>query len=253
MPEVYRIPDRPVRTGAASVADESCAMLTFGGVLAALHHAQKTGQGQKIETSLVGSAVRLMGWTLTTTMWRDKDPIAGARLNGSRERPGVAASFNDSDGKPLVFQLDGDDWATAMAALGFEDRLKAKGAYDLGLALVDEAAKDLILATLAELFATGRRDDWIAILRKADIVTAPINTLLEASNDPNVLDNGYVTEVDYPEAGGPLKVHGSPWRFSETPPVIGRAPGLGAHNEEILTRLGYSADEIAQFRDHGVI
>lgn len=253
VPEVYRIPGRAVRTGAASVADESCAMLTFGGVLAALHHAQKTGQGQKLETSLVGSAVRLMGWTLTTTMWRDKDPIAGARLNGSRERPGIAASFDDSDGRPMVFQLDGNDWATAMAALGFEDRLKAKGAYDLGLALVDEAKKDLILDSLAELFATGKRDDWIAILRKADIVTAPINTLLEASNDPNVLDNGYVTEVDYPEAGGPLKVHGSPWRFSETPPVIGRAPGLGAHNEEILMRLGYSADEIGQLSERGVI
>ena len=77
---------------------------------------------------------------------------------------------------------------------------------------------------LDELFATGSRDDWVAKLRGADIVAAPINTLLEASNDPDVLANGYVAEIDYPEHGKRLKVHGSPWQFSETPAKIGVAP-----------------------------
>jgi crotonobetainyl-CoA:carnitine CoA-transferase CaiB-like acyl-CoA transferase len=63
-----------------------------------------------------------------------------------------------------------------------------------------------LLALLDELFATGPRDDWVAKLRAADIVSAPINTLLEASNDPDVLANGYVTEVDYPKFGKRLKV-----------------------------------------------
>ena len=58
---------------------------------------------------------------------------------------------------------------------------------------------------LDELFATGQRDDWVARLRGADIVSAPINTLLEASNDPDVLANGYVAEVDYPKHGKTLK------------------------------------------------
>ena len=58
-----------------------------------------------------------------------------------------------------------------------------------------------MLRLLDELFATGARDDWVARLRGADIVSAPINTLLEASNDPDVLANGYVTEIDYPEHG----------------------------------------------------
>ena len=77
----------------------------FGGLLAALHCARTTGVGQKVETSLVAGVVRLMGWTLTTTMWRNRDPITGTRINGTRERPGIAASFNDADGRPLVFQL----------------------------------------------------------------------------------------------------------------------------------------------------
>jgi crotonobetainyl-CoA:carnitine CoA-transferase CaiB-like acyl-CoA transferase len=93
----------------------------------------------------------------------------------------------------------------------------------------------------------------VARLRAADIVAAPINTLLEASNDPDVLANGYVTEMDYPKHGKRLKVHGTPWQFSETPPQIGVAPELGADNDAVLGALGYSADQIRDLRARKVI
>ena len=251
--EAYAGPGEPMRTGIVSVADESCALLAFGGLLAALHCARTTGVGQKVETSLVAGVVRLMGWTLTTTMWRNRNPITGARINGTRERPGMAASFNDADGRPLVFQLGHRDWKPAMEALGFYEALEQRGAEDLGLALVSEEKKALILATLAELFATGSRDRWVALLRAADIVAAPVNTLLEASNDADVLANGYVAEKHYPEIGETLKVHGTPWRFSETPARIGAAPKLGEHNAEILARLGYDEAALAGLRERKVI
>ena len=251
--EAYAGPGESMRTGVVSVADESCAILTFGGLLAALYYAKNTGIGQKVETSLVGGIVRLMGWTMTTTMWRDANPITGARINGTRERPGIAATFNDRDGKPLVFQLGHQDWARAMEALGFLATLKERGADDLGLALVSDQKKDEILGALAELFATDSRNRWLEILRAADIVAAPVNTLLEASNDPNVLANGYISEVEYPEIGETLKVHGSPWQFSETPAKLGVAPKLGEHNVEILTGLGYSDAEISNLQQQKII
>ncbi len=251
--EAYAGPGESMRTGIVSVADESCALLAFGGLLAALHCARTTGVGQKVETSLVAGVVRLMGWTLTTTMWRGRNPITGTRINGTRERPGIAASFNDIDGRPLVFQLGHRDWKRAMEALGFYAVLEERGAEDLGLAIVSEEKKDLILSTLAELFATDSRDRWVELLRAADIVSAPINTLLEASNDADVLANGYVAEKHYPEIGETLKVHGTPWRFSETPARIGVAPKLGEHNAEILGRLGYDEDALACLRDRKVI
>ncbi len=84
-------------------------------------------------------------------------------------------------------------------------------------------------------------------------MSAPINTLLEASDDPDVLANGYITEVEYPQYGKTLKVHGSPWHFSETPPKIGVAPGLGEHNVPVLTELGYSEADIRGLRERNVI
>jgi crotonobetainyl-CoA:carnitine CoA-transferase CaiB-like acyl-CoA transferase len=249
------MPGQKMRTGIASVADESTAMLAFGGALAALTHARTTGIGQKIELSLLGSLVRLMGWTFTTTMWRNKNPVTGqARITGTAERAGISASFNDRNGKPLVFQLTGpDNWKDAMTALGFQPRIKAAGFENLGVIIDNDAKRNELLALLDELFATGTRDDWVARLRAADIVSAPINTMLEASNDPDVLANGYVTEVDYPKHGKRLKVHGTPWQFSETPARPGVAPELGAHNDAVLGELGYSSAEVADLRTRKII
>lgn len=252
--EAYSTPGERMKTGIASVADESTAMLAFGGALAALTHARTTGVGQKIDLSLLGSLVRLMGWTFTTTMWRDQNPVTGqARVTGTRERPGISASFDDRDGKPLVFQLTGpNNWKDAMTALGFHERLAAAGFEDLGVIIDDDAKRIELLALLDTLFATGTRADWVAKLRGADIVSAPINTLLEASNDPDVIANGYVTYVDHPRHGK-LKVHGSPWQFSETPAKPGIAPELGEHNDAVLTGLGYSAAELADLRARKII
>ncbi len=253
--EAFSTPGQKMRTGIASVADESTAMLAFGGALAALTYARTTGIGQKIELSLLGSLVRLMGWTFTTIMWRNKNPVTGqARITGTAERPGISASFNDRDGKPLVFQLTGpENWKDAMAALGFHPRLKAAGFENLGVIIDNDAKRNELLALLDDLFATGTRDDWVARLRGADIVSAPINTLLEASNDPDVLANGYVTEIDYPKHGKRLKVHGTPWQFSETPAKPGIAPELGEHNEAVLGELGYSPAEVADLRARKII
>jgi crotonobetainyl-CoA:carnitine CoA-transferase CaiB-like acyl-CoA transferase len=253
--EAYSNPGQPLRTGIVSVADETCAILAFGGALAALTYARTTGIGQKVDCSLLGGQIRLMGWTLTTTMWREQNPVTGqARVTGTADRPGISASFNDRDGKPLVFQLNGArPWKAAMTALGFYDTLEREGFGNLGVIIGSDEKRTTLLRLLDELFANGLRDGWVARLRAADIVAAPINTLLEASNDPDVVANGYVTEMAYPKYGKTLKVHGTPWQFSETPAKIGIAPELGADNDEVLAGLGYSTEQISDLRARKVI
>src|SRR5207245_6628887 len=104
--QAYSTPGQPLKTGIVSVADETCAILAFGGALAALTYARANGIGQKVDFSLLGGQIRLMGWTLTTAMWRNRDPVTGqARVTGTPQRPGLSASFNDRDGQQLVLQL----------------------------------------------------------------------------------------------------------------------------------------------------
>ena len=246
--EAFSVPGQQMRTGVASVADEACGILTFGGVLAALIHARATGQGQKIETSLIGSAFRLMGWTMATAMWRNQPPITGARINGSRERAGIAACFNDADGKPLAIQLGANDWIPALKLLGFHETMEKNGLADLGISFESDDKKNQILNQLSELFATNKRDHWVGLLREADMVAAPVNSMLEASEDPNMIANGYVQKMTYPN-GETLKIHGTPWKLSETPSKPGIAPDLGAHNKEILNSLGYDDQAIENLKE----
>ena len=252
--QAYATPGQPMKTGIASVADETCAILAFGGALAALTHARTTGQGQKVDLSLLGGIVRLLGWTFQTTMWRGTDPVTGqARVAGTKERPAMSASFNDREGKPFVFQLARDQWKEAMTSLGFYERVAEAGFGHLGVAMESDQKREEILALLGQLFGTGTRDEWVAKLRAGDIVSAPINTMLEAAVDPDVVANGYVAEMDYPEHGKRLKVHGTPWQFSETPARIGVAPKLGEHNDEVLAGLGFSRADIAGLRERQAI
>jgi crotonobetainyl-CoA:carnitine CoA-transferase CaiB-like acyl-CoA transferase len=131
--------------------------------------------------------------------------------------------------------------------------MERAGFAHLGVAMDSDEVREALLKKLGELFAKGTRDEWVARLRGGDIVSAPINTMLEAVSDPDVIANGYVAEVDYPKYGKRLKVHGTPWQFSETPAKIGIAPELGEHNSEVLGGLGYSEAQIADFKARKVI
>src|SRR5438552_14912743 len=145
--EAYSMPGQKMRTGIVSVADETCAILAFGGALAALTYARSAGIGQKVDCSLLGGQIRLMGWTLTTAMWRNRDPVTGqARVTGTPERPGISASLNDRDGKPLVFQLNGArPWRAAMTALGFYESLARAGCGDPGVVIGSDAERARLL------------------------------------------------------------------------------------------------------------
>ncbi len=188
-------------------------MLAFGGALAALTHARTTGVGQKIELSLLGSLVRLLGWTFTTTMWRNKHPVTGqARITGTRGAGGdqrlVQRSGWQAAGLP-AHRSGGLEGGHGRAGLPRADG--GGGLRDLGVIIDNDAKREELLALLDDLFATGPRDDWVARLRKADIVSAPINTLLEAvarsRRDRQRLRH---RDVDYPKYGKKLKVHGTP-------------------------------------------
>lgn len=240
-------------TGQHSLADETAAMINFGAAMVGLYHKKMTGEGQRIETSLLGGQIRLMGYSMTRTLMSGKEmPRRRARISGGAV-PAITASFNDKNGKPFMIQMIGEElWQKGMAAAGFDKALAEVGCAKLGEVTESEEKTKVFLDTMNKLFATNTREHWLKILRGADIVSAPINTLLEASGDPDVIANNYVVEVDHPRAGK-IKEVGFPWKFYKTPAKAGIAPELGEHNNEVYKGLGYSDADIEQFKKDGVI
>ena len=168
--------------------------------------------------------------------------------------PGLVASFKDKNGKSFMIQMVfGEElWQKGIAALGFDKELAKVGCTKLGEVATSKEKTKLFLDTMDRLFATNTREHWLKILRGADFVSAPFNTVLEASKDPDVIANNYVTEVDHPRAGK-IKEVGFPWKFHKTPARAGIAPELGEHNSEVYKGLGYSDADIEQLKKEGVI
>jgi crotonobetainyl-CoA:carnitine CoA-transferase CaiB-like acyl-CoA transferase len=145
-----------------------------------------------------------------------------------------------------------EQWQKGMSAAGFIKRLSEEGFAKLGEVAESEEKIQLFLDTMDKIFATNTREYWVKILRDCGVICAPINTILEASKDPDVIANNYIIEVNHPRAGK-IKEVGFPWEFSEFIPKAGIAPELGEHNHEILHGLDYSDADIEELKREKII
>jgi crotonobetainyl-CoA:carnitine CoA-transferase CaiB-like acyl-CoA transferase len=110
-----------------------------------------------------------------------------------------------------------------------------------------------IVKILQETFRTQPRGYWLERLDANNISNAPINSIEEVFDDPQVKHMGIPKQIDHPKMGKSNLI-GSPINLSDTPPQFFRpAPLLGENTEEILERLGYSKEVISELRSSGVI
>jgi len=242
-----------VTTGQIAVADETSGFHNFQAVMVGLYHKLKTGEGQLIETSLLGSQIRLMGFSMTRVLF------TGEMMPRSRMRfftgaaPNMTVTFTDRNGKPFIIQVVGEErWRKGLENTGLAAELDKVGCAKLGDIAASQEARKTFLDTMDRLFATNTREHWLKLLREADVVSAPINTVAEAAVDPDVIANKYVIEVNHPKVGK-IKEVGYPWKFHKTQAKAGIAPELGEHNNEVLKSLGYSDADIKQFKEEGII
>jgi crotonobetainyl-CoA:carnitine CoA-transferase CaiB-like acyl-CoA transferase len=113
-----------------------------------------------------------------------------------------------------------------------------------------------LTADIEKVFKTKPRDEWCRILgeKGGGLAFSPILKLTELGNDPQILANDYVTQIQHPSLG-PLKVVGAPVRMSATPASAqGYAPNFGEHTEQVLIDvLGYNWDDIQKLKEEEVI
>jgi crotonobetainyl-CoA:carnitine CoA-transferase CaiB-like acyl-CoA transferase len=241
--------DTPPAQICPGMGDEIGALVCAWGVTAALYAREKTGKGQVVDTSLMGSVIAMLGLLM------EAPAVLGQEFG--RERRATAGNplynhYRCKDDKWIVIaHLDPNRyWGKLCQVLGIES-LKEDPRFN-SIEARGKNAKELV-AVFDERFTLKTRDEWIKILKEAECICTPIQSPLEVANDSQALANNYFIDVPHPD-WGTIKMVGFPWNFSETPATWQRrAPGLGEHTEEILMELGYTRETIVGLKKEGVI
>ena len=231
------------------LGDELGGMVCAWAVCAALYAREKTGKGQVVDTSLMGSLMCMESLVLSAPAILGQEFPREIRAEAGNP---IYNHYRAKDDKWFIIaHLQPDRyWPNVCRALGMPElendprfnSIEARG----------ENRKELI-AIMDEKFTTKTRDQWFEIFKKEGLIYTPIQTPTEVINDPQSLANNYVFWFDHPVLGR-TKMVGFPWDFSETPASIRREPPeFGQHTEEILLELGYTWDDITKLKDEEVI
>ena len=228
------------------VADWIGGMILAQGILLALYHRERTGEGQEVETCLlngqVASQLQEATWYLNT----GKLPQRGLPGSGHADNPTTYGVYRTKDG---YIALSGrlSEICEIVGLPNMEENPK----YDTREKQF--AYQHEIRPLLAEKFLQQPSTHWLKLLEERDILCGPVNTYAEVFNDPQVLLNEMVIEIDHPN-GGKYKTSGLPLKMSKTPGKVRIPPPLlGQHTDEILTDLGYSSEAIQNLREAKVV
>jgi crotonobetainyl-CoA:carnitine CoA-transferase CaiB-like acyl-CoA transferase len=236
--------DDPPTPAGSSLVDASTALLLAFSAMVGLFHRERTGQGQRIDVSLLNTAVALQCQELAAFLncerrfERSQAGIGGAWLSAP------FGIYRTADGH-LALAMG------SLAVLGELLDLPELAAYD-----TPERAwadRDHVYRLLAARLPERPTADWLARLATRDVWCAPVQTFDRLVDDPQVAHNQLLTTVDYPGLGE-VRVVGVPARFSGTPGTIRLGPpAVGQHTDEVLAGAGYGPDEIRRLHDEGCV
>ena len=233
--------DPPVPVG-IGLADLTAGLHIVIAVLMALYERSRSGKGQRLDVNLLNSMLHQTTQELTLYMNTLREPQRSAAGIG---HPYVGAPMG-------VYKTKDGYISIAMMPVGKIGELVGVSGFEGNDSRNVTANRDDVKRKLEKGFAQKTTSELMDIFMKADIWAAPVNTFPEVERDPQVVHNEILVEFEHPTAGK-FRTVGPPIEFSRTPGEIRRPPMLGEHNDEILSELGYSAKEIAHFRDAKVV
>lgn len=231
--------------------DHTTSMAAAAGICAALVKAQRTGQGQLVEASLLRAALFALGSDFAIQLFFGR--IGSTKTRHEQIQP-LMNFFKTKDGSwfNIVSRQGNVDWAPICRAAGREDLIEderftgAKGRRKHSAELVD---------MLDEAFGKFTKEEVAARLDENSLAWAPVQTLAEVAADPQVMAAGGITEV--PSAAGDgssFRSPASPIRFpGAADGPRGASPRPGEHSREVLKSLGLSDDRVDALFDAGVV
>jgi formyl-CoA transferase len=253
--------DGPPTISAAALGDSNTGMHLAIGILTALMQRQKTGKGQKVSCSMQDAVLNLCRVKLRDQQRLDKigyleeypqyphgtfsDVVPRGGNAGGGGQPGWVLKCKGWETDPnayIYFTIQGHAWEPITAALG-----KPEWATDPAY-MTAEARQDKIFdifATIEEWLKDKTKYEAVDILRKFDIPCAPVFSMKELANSPDLRKSGSIVEVDHKVRGKYLTI-GSPIKFSDLEVEVTPSPVLGEHTDEVLADLGYSTDDIVK-------
>jgi len=228
---------RPAKPG-NSVADINSGILAATGIIAAYVHRLKTGQGQRVDTSLMEAAMQQTYWHAAIFFATGQSP---APLGSGHVLAAPYQAFQARDGWLNIGGANQTNWERICEVLGHPEwRTDAR--------FHDNTARMANLPALVEaingVMVTRDRADWMAAFEAAGVPAGPVHSIGEALSHPQALARDMVVELDHPVAGKTRAI-GAPIKFSDTPCSVTRhAPSLGEHTREVLAEHGYTEAQI---------
>lgn len=260
--------DGPPTVSGAALGDSNTGMHLAIGILTALMQRDKTGKGQKVECSMADAVLNLSRVKLRDQQRLEAlgyleeypqyphgefgDTVPRGGNAGGGGQPGWVLKCKGWETDPnayIYFTIQDHAWAPICKALNKEEWIDDP-AYNTPRARQDKIFD--IFALVEDFLKNKDKYEAVDYFRKFDIPCAPVLSMKEIAEDPDLRKSGTIVEVDHKKLGKYLTV-GSPIKFSDLNVEITGSPLLGEHTDEVLTELGYSKEQIESMRTNKVV
>jgi formyl-CoA transferase len=237
----------PLKVGVA-IIDLVAGLMLGKSVAAALYAREKTGLGQKIDTSLLEAEVAVLINAGSNYLMNGKVP---GRWGNAHPTIVPYQSFQTADSYLVIGVASEGIWQRFCMAIGKTD-LVDDARFEKNANRVEN--REALIRLLTEIFRSRDNDTWLQILNEAEVPCAPIQTIDQVFHAPQVLHRDMLVEVAHPTAGT-VRMAGLPVKLSATPASVRLPPPLlGEHSEQVLSSwLDMSADAIERLKKKGVI
>lgn len=236
----------PQKVGVA-LTDILTGLYAAVGILAALHHRERTGEGQHIDLALLDVQVACLANQALNYL---VSGVAPKRMGNAHPNIVPYQDFPTADGD-MILAIGNDAQFARFCGIAGHPEWAHDARFATNAARVEHRAELIPLIRQATVMKTT--DAWIAALEAANVPCGPINDLARVFADPQVRHRGMALRlpqsggVDVPQVANPLKLSTTPVDYRRAPPA------LGADTDAILAELGYDSERITRLRATGVI